>query len=96
MELKIGFKSRTFFKLLIKNKMKFFGIVLSLVISADAVKVKQEDAAKAKGSGTWALCNPLDKNNYIAPSQGYLWDNWGTTSWCCQGLGGSGSYVPLS
>ena len=47
-ELKIGFKSHAIFKLLIKNKMKFFGIVLALLMSADAIKVKEEDKAKAK------------------------------------------------
>ena len=47
-ELKIGFKSRAIFKLLIKNKMKFFGIALALLMSADAIKVKEEDKVKAK------------------------------------------------
>ena len=48
LELKIGFKSQAIFKLLIKNKMKFFGIVLALLISADAIKVKEENKAKVK------------------------------------------------
>ena len=42
--------------------MKFVAIVLALVISADAIKVKQEVAAKTKNY--WAKCSDLEVKNH--------------------------------